>query len=326
MSDFQHVPVDLSCKLFDTLLRPILLYNSEIWFMDDYMSVLRSIERSEKNGTSCDKLHLEEKFSYEKVHNKYCKAVLGLRKTACNLSTKAELGRFPIASFIKIQVMLYFARIQSSDINPLVKEALTVNKYLHECNIFSWYTFSTAICKEFEYDSYEGETQNRMFKKIKIPLKKKFKKMMEEGYSNQILRKLSTFNDQSKLHLYSQLKTEIKMEDYLILEKNAINRARLTKFRTSDHSLEIELGRYKNIPREQRLCKFCQVLDDESHFFLFCNNNRNPRTTLFASIMRVNPNFMQLETNEQLIYILNLQPELLTNICTFIKQSEEMRK
>jgi hypothetical protein len=33
MSNFQHVPVDLSCKLFDSLIRSIILYNSEIWFI-----------------------------------------------------------------------------------------------------------------------------------------------------------------------------------------------------------------------------------------------------------------------------------------------------
>ena len=30
MSNFVNVPADLSCKLFDTLIRPILLYNSEV--------------------------------------------------------------------------------------------------------------------------------------------------------------------------------------------------------------------------------------------------------------------------------------------------------
>jgi hypothetical protein len=38
MSNFQNVPVDLSCKLFDSLIRPITLYNSEIWFMEEYFS------------------------------------------------------------------------------------------------------------------------------------------------------------------------------------------------------------------------------------------------------------------------------------------------
>jgi hypothetical protein len=39
---------------------------------------------------------------------KYCKTVLSLKKTACNISTLSELGRLPIASFIKTQVMMYF--------------------------------------------------------------------------------------------------------------------------------------------------------------------------------------------------------------------------
>jgi hypothetical protein len=30
------IPIIQSCKLFDILIRPILNYNSEIWFMDDY--------------------------------------------------------------------------------------------------------------------------------------------------------------------------------------------------------------------------------------------------------------------------------------------------
>jgi hypothetical protein len=48
----------------------------------------------------------------------------------------------------------------------------------------------------------------------------------------------------SKLFLYSKLKTDIKLEDYLKLTQNFNNRQLLTKFRTSDHPLEIELGRY----------------------------------------------------------------------------------
>jgi hypothetical protein len=75
--------------------------------------------------------HLQEKSSYEKIHTKYCKTVLGLKKTACNISTLSELGRLPIASFIKTQVMMYFVRINTNNINPLIKESLNVNKSLH---------------------------------------------------------------------------------------------------------------------------------------------------------------------------------------------------
>jgi hypothetical protein len=45
-----------------------------------------------------------------------------------------------------------------------------------------------------------------------------------------------------------------------------------TKFRVSDHSLEIESGRNKNITREERICKNCNLneIGDEYHFFLKC--------------------------------------------------------
>ena len=48
-----------------------------------------------------------------------------------------------------------------------------------------------------------------------------------------------------------KLKSGIKLEEYLKSERNNKNCQLLTKFRLSDHNLEIELGRYKNITRNQ---------------------------------------------------------------------------
>jgi hypothetical protein len=46
--------------------------------------------RATRNNTFCDTLALQEKSSYEKIHTKYCKTVLGLKKTACNILTLSE--------------------------------------------------------------------------------------------------------------------------------------------------------------------------------------------------------------------------------------------
>jgi hypothetical protein len=97
--NFSSIPVNLSCKLFDILIRPILTYNSEIFFMDNYFSISRAISRSEQSGSVCDTLSLEDKFCYEKIHNKFCKYILDLKKIACNISAKSELGRFPIIDY-----------------------------------------------------------------------------------------------------------------------------------------------------------------------------------------------------------------------------------
>jgi hypothetical protein len=39
-----------------------------------------------------------------------------------------------------------------------------------------------------------------------------------------------------------------------------------SKFRISAHNLEIEMGRYKNKPRDERLCSGCLKVKNEVHF------------------------------------------------------------
>ena len=66
-SNFEQLPVNLSCNLFDTLLRSILTYNCEIWNMEDYLPIYRALIRADTNDKTCDILSLEDKTSYEKI-------------------------------------------------------------------------------------------------------------------------------------------------------------------------------------------------------------------------------------------------------------------
>ena len=100
------------------------------------------------------------------------------------------------------------------------------------------------------------------------------KSTVHEYYKNLSTNKLSNLDESSKLYIYSKLKTSFQLEDYLINLKNFNSRQLLTKFRISDHNLEIELGRYKKVPRNQRICTVCYVLEDEKHFFLYCHVNK----------------------------------------------------
>jgi hypothetical protein len=43
--------------------------------------------------------------------------------------------------------------------------------------------------------------------------------MVKEKYEENILEKITNLDDSSKLFLYSELKTDIKLEDYLKLTK-----------------------------------------------------------------------------------------------------------
>lgn len=77
---------------------------------------------------------------------------------------------------------------------------------------------------------------------------------------------LTSISDSSnlKLLLYSKLKTDLKIEEYnlLFIRKKFQNHIANIKFRLSDlFFFKIENGRYKIIPRYQRLCEVCSKLD-----------------------------------------------------------------
>ena len=294
--------------------------------MDNYFSIYKALKRSHQTNNICDTLSLEEKFVFEKIHNKFCKTVLGLRKTACNMSAKSELGRLPLTSYIKTQVLLYFARLNSLDVNPLVTEAFNINKEMHNEGIYTWYSFAKNIFEEFDLEDADINQFDKSFNQIKHSLKKKIKSAIHDTYSKKVQSKLSSLTDSSKIFLYSKIKSEFKIENYLTDMPNFKTRQLLTKFRVSDHNLEIEVGRYRNIPRNERLCVNCKRIDDEFHFFLHCDRNILLRKQLFDKILRLNPNFISEQPLDKLKYILDPKFELLPVVGNFIKQSLELRK
>lgn len=100
----------------------------------------------------------------------------------------------------------------------------------------------------------------------------------------------------------------------------------ITKFRLSDHSLLIEKGRYFKIPREERLCHKCKILEDEKHFLLYCDYNKTLRNAFFEHICTENNNFYNLNEEEKNHYLLNPSTPLQTNkLGSFLKKSLELR-
>ena len=79
-------------------------------------------------------------------------------------------------------------------------------------------------------------------------------------------------NNSKRLRSYSRYKHSFELESYLDNINERKFKTALTRFRLSSHHLEIERGRYPNISREERLCKFCNLrsVEDEYHFLLVC--------------------------------------------------------
>jgi hypothetical protein len=75
-----------------------------------------------------------------------------------------------------------------------------------------------------------------------------------------------------ELMLYTNVYEEhFIREKYTFLNDFKVRQA-FCKIRISAHSLMIEIGRYKNLETEERVCKLCITLkfEDEYHFLIDC--------------------------------------------------------
>ena len=62
------------------------------------------------------------------------------------------------------------------------------------------------------------------------------------------------------------------MQDYLKFMSNRDRRRIFAKFRTGSHWLQVHVGRFSGVNRQDRLCPHCdmKVVEDEEHTLLRC--------------------------------------------------------
>ena len=130
--------------------------------------------------------------------------------------------------------------------------------------------------------------------------------LLEENERQNIIRK----QQKSKLELYSNIKSSYRSETYIDDVRDIQTRKCITQIRLSAHKFPIEQGRYKNIPREQRICNLCcnNLVGDEFHYFFICNefSLTQPRQTFINDILKLNTHFIKFDKKNLFDYILSL--------------------
>ncbi len=106
--------------------------------------------------------------------------------------------------------------------------------------------------------------------------------------------------------------------------KSVKNMYILIKLRTCSHRLGIETGRWHRpqpIPRLQRLCDTCGVLDDEYHFVMECRRHTQLRRQYLSPYYFNRPNMLKFVT------LLNSEDhEILMKLARFIRLGFEARE
>ena len=287
---FPQLPPYLQLYIFDKKILPILLYASEVWGSMDIAEI-------------------------ETIHYKFCKYVLGLPYHSVNYVALGELGRVPISILSIYRKIKYWFKIIKHTDYRFTSICYKHMFKLSESHIPCWATevkqvlFSTGFGEIWIQQGANDEaTFLSIFLQRMIDINKQTWK--------------TSVTSMNRLSLYNMYKTQNEFEYYITHITSKYHRSLLTKFRCGVLDLEINKGRHHNIPREHRLCTYCNLgkVEDEFHFLLECPCYSELRLIYFPRHFYITPNLisfseMMKTTNKSLLY----------KICIFLEKGLKYR-
>ena len=240
-----------SCNIFDQCVVPVLTYGSEVWGTDVHKAI-------------------------ENIHLKFCKNQLGVGSRTPTPAILGECGRERLYVTCIIKCVKYWLKIISLPAESLLWSCYSV--MYNRCHLgkTNWASKIRDILYRYGF-GWIWENQH-------VPDSAALMRLFSERVRDCELQLWSSdLYAMPKLKLYSKYKESRREELYLSLPIPRRLRADLARYRTTSHSLEIELGRHYNIARADRLCKLCRrhnvvAVEDEIHVMFnceACNDIRN---------------------------------------------------
>ena len=284
----EYLNIETMLQVFDTYVSSILNYGCEIWGFNMAKDV-------------------------EKVHMDFCKRILKVKKCTPNYMLYSELGRYPMALTRKLRMIKYWVKLLNTS-NVILKSLY--EDMLDRLGSGNWLSQIKDLLMSLGlgyvwYNQYVPNC-NIFLTQVKSVLNDQF---LQEMYEY--------FESSSKCIVYRNLHDVHCLQYYIrkSLPENLI--CTLSKFRLSSHDLNIEKGRYQNIPRENRICGKCNrnEIEDEYHFTLICPYYRDLRNTYIHRYYYIRPSMYKF------IQLLNVKnKKKLCNLSKFLNGAFAKRK
>ena len=273
-------------RIFDSLIKPIGLYGSEIWLGYKSCYQNKSLDAMFDMSFKCYN-------EFDKIFIRFSKFVLGVHSKASNFGVLSELGQFPlIISVITSCINFWLHTVQSTS------ESLVSEAYWEQCNNpgvkSMWLCFVKNVLTDLGFshlwDNQCTFNTSAILTCIKNKLKERFILYWEKC--------LISDTGMDKLRTYKLIKRKFELEKYLEVLPDRKQRKALTAFRISSHKLQIERGRYSGKKIEERLCATCNVIEDEIHLFCDCVKYMSLRNNMYQYIF--NSNLIRFNSQKEL--------------------------
>ena len=286
--------IDIMINLYDKMILPISIYNCEVWGC-------RLIPSNPKNDKPFNRDNLSKQ-TPEILHFRYLKRLLCVAKRTSNWAVLSETGRYPITLKISELMIKYLIHVKNTN-SPILKAAFETSIQLSDKGYNSWFNSMSKLLKFVNLEKLLARSDNEIRGEVAT-----MKSSLREIYDNVWFRERGELFENSKLDFLVSLKENLCMSPYLLKCSIPSFRSAITKIRTSAHKLPVETGRYKNVPRENRLCPFgCNVVGNESHYMFECKHPiiENTYTPIIKDINNLHPEFGSLSMEAKCKYLLN---------------------
>lgn len=278
------LPFDIQVDLFNKTIKPILLYGCEIWGVGN-IDIL------------------------ERVQLTYFKYIFSLKKSTPSYMIYGELGIMPILVDIQTRTISFWSKLIENDTQNKLSSA--VYNIIYELSIGNnikslWINnIKHLLCSlGFSGIWYSQSFINKNW------LVKATTNKLKDVYIQKWRASIEITSDSN---FYKIFKTDFQQSDYF--SRLPISSCKkLMRFRTRNHRLPVETGRWKSIPLDERKCSYCDLdIGDEYHYLLVCDHFKLERQTFMKPYYYTRPNTLKLE---QLMNTKNIK--VLRKLCQFI--------
>lgn len=173
-----------------------------------------------------------------------------------------ELGRLPIAIDIKIRMVSYWSKLVNGKQSKLSSILYRLTRQSNENYSiqYSWISCVKTILNDCGFSLIWDSEQFFNNEWLKYIVKQRLTDQFAQNWNSVVFHSTKSIN-------YRIFKTKLEFENYFNV-LNFSEAIKLCRFRTTNHHLPIETGRWKNIERENRLCHLCNCnkLGDEYHY------------------------------------------------------------
>jgi len=225
-------------KLFDSQIRPMLLYGAEIWGLQDTQVV-------------------------ESVHLLACKKLLNVAARTPNTMVYGDTGRLPLFIYAHCRCIKFWTRLVKLSDTRYPKKVYRMLLNEHRNGKRNWVSHIENILARYGF-RYIWEAQDKVGKSFLKTFKDRLTSCYKQEWHAQICAS-------QRYNVYVHFKEDLRLESYLSLDINSIFKHAFTRIRFGISDLNVHKYRYHPNYARMSLCPFCQdTLEDEIHFFFHC--------------------------------------------------------